>query len=328
MPKRVLITGGCGFLGHHIVDHVISNTNWEIVIIDKLSYASNGFDRLRDSNLFNESRIDILTHDLSQPIVDGVASEIGNVDYVIHAAGETHVDRSLLDPRPFVLSNVLGTMELLEWARKNPCMEKIIYVSTDEVFGPSPTREFSGFEEWDRYHSSTPYAASKAGGEELCIAYHNAFKLPISIIHTMNLFGERQFPEKFIPTMIKKIIKEEPVKLHTGPNGEFSTRCWIHCRNVADAILLLLAEGEDGEKYNVCGDQRSNFQLFSIASAILGKLHTYESVPGSMARAGHDAHYALNGSRMAKMGWKAPVDFTNSFSRTVKWFNDNQKWLK
>ena len=328
MPKRVLITGGCGFLGHHIVDHVIRNTNWEIVIIDKLSYASNGFDRLRDSNLFNESRIHILTHDLSQPIVDGVASEIGDVDYVIHAAGETHVDRSLLDPRPFVLSNVLGTMELLEWARKNPCMEKIIYVSTDEVFGPSPTQEFSGFKEDDRYKSSTPYAASKAGGEELCVAYHNAFKLPILTIHVMNLYGQRQFGEKFVPMMIKKIIQDDPVLLHTGSNGEFSTRCWIHCRNVADAILFLFNKGVAGEKYNVCGEQRSNYQLFSIASKILGDLHAYEIVPGSTARAGHDAHYALDGTKIRDLGWKAPVDFMNSFSRTVEWFRDHPEWLK
>ena len=155
---RILITGGCGFIGSHFSDHILRNTNWEIVILDRLSYASNGFDRLRDSKLFDDKRVKVLTADLILPIPPGLRQEIGQIDYLVHLAAETHVDRSIIDPRSFVYSNVVGTFEMLEFARSIACFKKFIYMSTDEVFGPS----VGGYEfkEWDRYKSSTPYSAS------------------------------------------------------------------------------------------------------------------------------------------------------------------------
>jgi dTDP-glucose 4,6-dehydratase len=328
---RILVTGGCGFVGHHFIDHLIKNTDWEVVILDRLSYASSGFDRLRDSKLFDESRVLILSADFTQPIIDGLANEIGAVDYIVHMGAETHVDRSITDPRPFVLSNVVGTMEVLEFARKVKGLKKFIYFSTDEVFGPSEN-EYA-FKEWDRYKSSTPYSASKAGGEELTIAYHNTYGVPTVVIHTMNIFGERQHPEKFIPLMVRKLLQKEVIELHADfTRNTFSTRCWIHARTVAAAVFFLLTTGETGEKYNVVGERRSNLDLVILAAETIRGMGIEldwrsMSVDAKTARAGHDLHYILDGEKMAAMGWKAPVDFTNSYHKTVKWFVNNKRWL-
>lgn len=326
---RVLITGICGFIGHHVADHLLRNTDWELVGLDRLSYASNGFERLRDSQLFRDERVTILAADFVLPLSEGVRQEIGQVDYLVHLGGETHVDRSISDPRPFVYANVVGTFEMLEYARTLAGLKKFVYMSTDEVFGPAPLVG-AGFREWDRYKSSTPYAASKAGGEELAVAYFNTFKLPTIIVHTMNVFGERQYPEKFLPMAIRKILSGEPVQLHQDvETTEFSTRCWIHARNVADSLLFLLNHSEAGEKYNVVGLPVSNLSVAEIVAEALGKPLTWECVDRKIARPGHDLHYALDGGKMARMGWKAPVDFVNSLLRTTKWFSapENKKWL-
>lgn len=323
---RILVTGGAGFIGHHFVDHILRNTRWEVVILDRLSYASNGFDRLRDSKLFDDKRVKVLTADFILQLPEGIRQEIGEVDYIVHMGGETHVDRSITDPRPFIYSNVVGTFEMLEFARTVAGLRKFVYMSTDEVFGPSEGGY--AYKEWDRYKSSTPYSASKAGGEELCVAYHNTFNLPTVIIHTMNVFGERQHPEKFIPNTIRKVLKGETVRLHQDLNtGEYSTRCWIHARNVADAILFLLKKSEAGEKYNIVGTQTSNMYVAEIVAETVGKGLVWENVDRNVARPGHDLHYILDGEKMAEMGWKIPVDITNSLVHTIKWFVGNKKWL-
>ena len=186
---KILITGGCGFIGHHIVEHILKNTDWDIVILDKLSYASSGFDRLRDIKVFDDKRVSVLTKDFSHPLEEGFIREIGNIDYILHLGAETHVDKSIENPEPFVVSNVLGTMRMLDFARTQKNLKKFLYFSTDEVFGPAPEGVF--YKEWDRYNSSNPYAAAKAGGEELALAYANTYKVPVIITHTMNVFGER-----------------------------------------------------------------------------------------------------------------------------------------
>ena len=164
---KILITGGNGFIGHHVVEEIIKNTNFDIDIIDRMNYASFGYSRLRDINCYDSKRIRHFCHDLIRPITEGLAQELGNPDFILHMAAETHVDKSITEPRQFVKANVLGTTTILEFARlAKP--KKVIYFSTDEVFGPAPEGVF--YKEWDRYKSSNPYAASKAGGEELCVA--------------------------------------------------------------------------------------------------------------------------------------------------------------
>ena len=143
---KILVTGGCGFIGHHIVEHIIKNTGWEIIVFDKLTYASNGFDRLRDINVFNDKRINIFTLDFTQPISEGIIQEVGKIDYLLHVGAETHVDNSITDPEPFVMTNVLGTMRILDFAKKLN-LQKMIYFSSDEVFGPAPLGVL--YKEWD-----------------------------------------------------------------------------------------------------------------------------------------------------------------------------------
>ena len=253
---KILVTGGCGFIGHHVVEHFLKTTVWDIVIFDKLTYASSGFDRVRDIKAFDDKRVTFFTTDLASPIPPGVYQETKDIDYILHLAAETHVDNSITDPEPFVISNVVGTMHMLNYAKKLPNLKGFNYFSTDEVFGPAP--EGVNYKEWDRYDSSNPYAASKAGGEELVLAYANTYKLPVFITHGMNCFGERQHPEKFIPLIIRKVLQGETVTIHADKTATIpGSRFYIHCRNVAHALHFLLDKFTLRDKYNIVGEREA-----------------------------------------------------------------------
>lgn len=328
--KRILVTGGCGFVGHHFVEHVLRNTDSEVVIWDKLSYASSGFDRLRDIHCFNHDRVTVLTVDFTQPPQPGVIEETGAIDYIVHMGAESHVDNSIADPEPFVMSNVVGTMRMLDYARKH-CKElkKFLYFSTDEVFGPAPPGK--AYVEWDRYCSSNPYAASKAGGEELAIAYQNTYKLPVIVTHTMNVFGERQHPEKFIPMVIRNVLAGHDVTIHANADcTKAGSRFYIHARNVASAVLMLLDRGDSGEKYNIVGEREvDNLELARLIAKCVGKPLYYQMVDFHTSRPGHDLRYALDGSKMQdSMGWTPPAIFVTSLAKMVEWTLKNPKWLE
>ena len=328
MSKKILITGGCGFMGHHFVEHVLKNTDWDVVVFDKLNYASRGLDRLRDINVFDEKRVLVLGGDFAQPLSDGIKREIGAVDYIVHMGAETHVDRSIENPEPFVLSNVVGTMHLLNFARELPSLKWFVYFSTDEIFGPAPEGVF--YKEWDRYNSGNPYAAAKAGGEELVLAYANTYKLPAFITHTMNIFGERQHPEKFIPKVIKSVLGGEKVVIHANSTKtKAGSRHWIHARNVSSALLFLLEKAEQREKYNIVGEREvDNLSMAQNIAATVGKPLQYELVDFHSSRPGHDLRYALDGTRLANMGWRVPMTFEESLARTVTWTLERKdKWL-
>ena len=192
---KILITGGCGFIGHHFVEHVHKNTDWDIIIIDRLSYASNGFERLRDTDTLNDKRIKVYTCDLILPLSEGIIKEIGEVDYIVHMAAETHVDNSIKTPALFLDNNIKSTFNLLEYARNHlPNLKTFFYFSTDEVFGPALGDTL--YKEWDRHKPTNPYSASKSAAEQICIAYENTYKTPLMIVNVMNAFGERQHVEK------------------------------------------------------------------------------------------------------------------------------------
>lgn len=350
--NRILITGGAGFIGHHIVEHLFKNTDWQIVILDRLSYSSSGLDRLRDIEVMKQlnepgNRVKIFTADFINPIVDGLAQEIGQVDYILHMGAETHVDNSILNPEPFVMSNVLGTMNILNFARTQKNLKAMIYFSTDEVFGPAP--EGVNFKDWDRYNSANPYAATKAGGEELCWSYANTYKLPIIITHTMNVFGERQHQEKFIPKVIRQVLNGETVTIHSNEDKtKAGSRYWIHARNVANALIFILDffypfprtgpynSAIDGtpklyirDKFNIVGEKEiNNLEMARLIAKILDKELKYEMVDFHSSRPGHDLRYALNGSKMERMGWSLPMNFEESLRKTVEWTIKNDKWLK
>ena len=191
MSKTVVITGGCGFIGHHVVEHFHNNTDWNIIVIDKLSYASKGLDRLRDTGTLDSPRVKLFTSDLILPLPHGVLAEIGpEVNYIVHMAAETHVDNSIKDPKEFLINNIGSTFNMLEWARRLPNLETFFYFSTDEVFGPALGDTL--FKEWDTHRPTNPYSASKSAAEQMCIAYENTYKVPLMIVNVMNAFGERQ----------------------------------------------------------------------------------------------------------------------------------------
>jgi dTDP-glucose 4,6-dehydratase len=323
---KILVTGLCGFIGHHTCEHLLKNTNWDIIGLDKLTYASNGFDRLRDIDAFDNNRVKLFTLDFTKKLDVGLIQEIGQVDYILHMGAETHVDRSIDDPRPFIETNILGTYNMLEYAKGLTKLKAFIYFSTDEVFGPAP--EGTKYKEWARYNSGNPYAASKAGGEELTLAYGNTYKLPVIITHTMNCIGERQHPEKFVPMCIKKILNGEEVIIHANKDKTKSgSRHWIHARNVADAILFLLDGAETQDKYNIVGEEMSNLEVAQLIADIMGKPLKYKMVDFHSSRPGHDLRYALDGTKMAELGWTPPKDLRASLEKTIKWFLENKKWL-
>ncbi|PYV19680.1 MAG: NAD-dependent epimerase [Acidobacteria bacterium] len=328
--RRVLVTGGCGFIAHHFIEHMLEVTDWDIVALDHLDYASNGFDRLRDIPAFDDRRVQVFTVDVAGGVSVGLRKEIGPVDYIFHLAAETHVDNSIRDPWPFVRSNVIGTYQMLEYAGTVSSLKWFVYMSTDEVFGAAPPGV--SFKEWDRYNSSNPYSATKAAGEEMTLAWANTYGLPAFVIHAMNAFGERQHPEKFFPKVVNAVLEGRLLPIHSDATCTVSSsRCYIHARNIASAILFLVSRAEQREKYNIAGERDiPNLELAQRVAEIIGKPLHYEFVPAQLARPGLDFRYSLDGSRMKSMGWEPPNGFEESLERTVRWMiqPENMGWLR
>lgn len=328
--KKILVTGGNGFIGHHFCEHILKNTDWSIDILDRLSYASFGYSRLKEVKVYDDKRVRHFSWDFSKAIDECLLDTLNDCDYIVHMGAETHVDNSITNPAPFVMANVVGTFNILEFARRCPNLKKMIYFSTDEVFGPADREEVpNGFKEWDRYKSSNPYAATKAGGEELCLAYHNTYKLPVAITHTMNVFGERQHGEKYIPKVIRKVLAGDEVIIHADPTKIIpGSRFWIHARNVADVILFLIKAAEPGDKYNIVGEKEVDNLAMArfIAICLCRDLH-YKMVDFHTSRPGHDLRYGLDGSKIIKMGYQYPKSFKETLRKTIEWTVENPKWL-
>jgi len=325
---RILVTGGAGFLGSHAVDHFLKNSDAEIVVLDKLTYAANGYDRLRDSDAYDDRRVTVLSADFRESLTPGVRQEIGAADYILHLGGETHVDRSITDCTPFTLSNVLGTQRLLDFARTLPSLKLMLYASTDEVYGTAPDGVL--YKEGDPPDPRNPYAATKAAAEMLCLAYAHTHGVPVAITNTMNLFGEKQHPEKLIPLVIRKVLAGETVTIHASPDKKRSgTRFYIHCRNWATAAEFLFTRAVPRERYNIVGEREvSNLDMAQFIAECVGKPLKYEMVDFHSSRPGHDLRYSLDGAKMAAMGWTPPVGFDESLRKTIRWYLDNPRWLE
>lgn len=343
MTKKVLITGGAGFIAHHLIGQILRNTDWKVVTLDRLDYSGN-LNRLHDLMLsFNpevRKRVKVVHHDLKAELNPLVRSEIGNVDYILHLAAGSHVDRSIEYPMEFVLDNVVATCNILEFARlQKENLKRFIYFSTDEVFGPAPNG--IKYKENDRYNSTNPYSATKAGGEELAVAYENTYGLPIYITHTMNVFGERQHPEKFIPMCIKRIRDGKTVTIHSDKTCTIpGSRHYIHAEDVADAILFLLnlkylnticvpdKTGAKCPKFNIVGaEELNNLELAQIIAEAQGKELNYELVDFHSSRPGHDLRYALDGDKMKKLGWVPAKSVRERIAEVTKWTLTNERWI-
>jgi dTDP-glucose 4,6-dehydratase len=281
---------------------------------------------MKDIGAYDNPRVKLFTHDISTPIEYSLVDEIGKIDYIAHLCAETHVDRSIHDPKPFVIANVLGTMEMLEFAKKvKP--KKFLYFSTDEVFGDAPPG--IAYKEWDRYNSRNPYAASKAGGEELALAYAHTYGMPMIITHCHNVFGERQHKEKFIPIVMNKARLEQTLLIHCS-NGLPASRAWIHARNVSDAILFLLENTPDNvrDKFNIPGKEIDNLDLALFIADKMGVELKYEKTNYYSERPGHDPSYRLDADKIRSFGWKEPKNMEESLAKTIGWSLKNIRWLE
>lgn len=339
MSKKILITGGAGFIAHHFIDKILSSTDWEIVTLDRLDFSGN-LNRLQEivskypQN--QQRRIKVVHHDLKAEINSEIMRAIGKVDLISHLAAGSHVDRSIKYPLEFVYDNVVGTANILDFARKLDNLERFAYFGTDEVFGPAP--KGIKYKENDRYNSTNPYSATKAGAEELVVAYENTFGLPCFITHTMNVFGERQSSEKFIPMVIRKVRDGNMVQIHSNPEkNEAGSRHYIHAEDVSDALIflysfdfsLLKADsfGAKCQKFNIVGkDEIDNLSLAQFIANTQRKKLKYEMVDFHSQRPGHDLRYSLDGSKMKKMGW-SPKSAFERLESTINWSLANDRWL-
>lgn len=322
---KVLVTGAAGFIGHHVVEHFLQNTDWDLVLIDRLDISGN-LNRLAEIGAAKNPRVKFFFHDLRAPFNELMIKQIGHVDYFVHMAAGSHVDRSIEAPMEFVMDNVVATCNLLELARKGNC-SKFMYFGTDEVFGPAAPGV--KFKEYDRYNSSSPYSATKAGAEELCVAYANTYKLPVQIVHVMNVIGYRQHPEKFLPMLVSKLLRNEEIQIHgTSDLRTSGTRFYIDARDVADAVLMLLNSDSYG-KFNVVGERETtNLELSNWVAYELGKDLKYRIIDANKARPGHDLRYAMDGSLLLeKFGWQPKVSIQKRVGEIVHWSLDNRQWL-
>ena len=339
MSKRILITGGAGFIAHHVIDKILSTTDWEIITLDRLDFSGN-LNRLKEvvDNYpkSEQKRVKVVHHDLKAQLNPEICATIGRIDYISHLAAGSHVDRSITYPLEFVMDNIVGTAHILDYARKLGHLERFAYFSTDEIFGPAP--EGINYKENDRYNSTNPYSATKAGAEELVVAFENTYGLPSLITHTMNVFGERQNPEKYIPMVIKKARDNEVVTVHANSEKTVAgSRHYIHAEDVADALLFLYEydisamkgdkTGAKCQKFNIVGkDEIDNLQLAEFIAKTQNKELKYEMVDFHSQRPGHDLRYALDGSKMAQMGWTPQSAFAR-LEKTIKWTLENDRWL-
>lgn len=331
---KVLLTGIGGFVGVHLAAHIFANTDWDIVAIDSFRHKGKP-DRVRDlleAHPEYKPRLDVIMYDLKAPISDQMDKRIGEIDYVLSVASESHVDRSIADPRTFIENNTSLILTLMEWLRNHPEVKTFLHTSTDEVYGPAYTIDHK---EGEPHRPSNPYSASKAAQEDILYAYWRTYGLPIQITNTMNMFGGLQETEKFVPMIIKNILAGEPVTAHVSPEGIPGSRYYLHVRNQCDAQLFLLRNtkpslypADDLDRFNIVSDDEiDNIEMINRIAAILGKPVEIKKVNFHESRPGHDLRYGLDGQRMKDLGWTQPVPFDQSLAETVAWYLERPEWI-
>lgn len=335
MSDTVLLTGAGGFVGHHALEHFLATTDWEIVCIDSFRHHGKT-DRIRevlDGRPDDRARVRVLTHDLRAPISQQLAAFIGPVDYLVSIASESHVDRSILEPRSLIENNVQLVLTLLDYAREYP-VEKFLHISTDEVYGPAPAGQDHA--EGEPHRPSNPYSASKAAQEAIVYAYWRTYGLPCGVSCTMNIIGERQDPEKYVPRIIRALERGEEVTVHASADGKPGSRFYLHARNQADALRFLLetqpfpvyADGVEMGRWNIVGEREiDNLELAQFVADAAGRELRYRLVDFHSSRPGHDLRYALNGRKMRELGWAPPVPLEPSLQKTVAWTLAHPDWL-
>ncbi len=311
---RILVCGGAGFIGSTFVKRMLAkDPGTEIVNLDKLTYAGNP-DNLRDVEA--DPRYRFVHGDICDRAAVTEAAQ--RVDVIVNFAAETHVDRSIAEPEAFLRTDILGTHTLLEVVRELG-ISRMVQVSTDEVYG---SVEKGSSTENDSIIASSPYSASKAGGDLQVLAYHRTYGLPVMITRGSNTYGPNQYPEKLIPLFVTNALEGEKLPLY---GDGLNVRDWLHADDHCDGIAYVLANGTPGEVYNVGGgNERTNLEITGI---ILDELGLDESAIRRVTdRPGHDRRYSLDCSKMRALGWRPAVEFEQGLRETIRWYRDNRWW--
>ncbi len=343
--ETMIVTGGAGFIGANFVRHALSNTDARVVVVDKLTYAGN---LVTIAELMNDPRFAFVKADIADREAMALVFREHRPAAVVNFAAETHVDRSIDDPGPFVETNIVGAYVLLETARRyvaglneaERAAFRFLHVSTDEVYG---TLGATGlFSEETPYAPNSPYAASKAGADHLVRAYHETYGLPAIITNCSNNYGPYQFPEKLIPLVTLNAIEGKRLPIY-GDGG--NVRDWLYVEDHCAGILLALRGGRAGEKYNIGGaGERTNLQVVDAICAALDELLPAAENPALAAqgkrrygelktfvpdRPGHDRRYAIDATKIRReLGWQPATDFTSGITRAVRWYINNRQWCE
>ncbi|MFE0559230.1 dTDP-glucose 4,6-dehydratase [Paenibacillus sp. NPDC058910] len=316
---KILVTGGAGFIGSNFIIHILNKyTNYEIVNVDSLTYAGN-INNLK--NVHDNPRYSFIQADIADTAaIERILST--GIDYVVNFAAESHVDRSIANPEIFVKTNVLGTQVLLE-ASKKFGISKYVQVSTDEVYGSLGAEGL--FAESTPLSPNSPYSASKAGGDMLARAYFETYQFPVCITRCSNNYGAYQFPEKLIPLVFTKALRDEKIPVY---GDGLNIRDWLHVEDHCSAIDLVLHEGKAGEVYNIGGNnERTNLQIVNTILKELGK--SQELISFVTDRLGHDRRYAIDATKIRKeLGWQPKYVFETGIKQTVQWYLSNESWLE
>lgn len=315
---KILVTGGAGFIGSNFVRLVYEmRPDWQITVLDALTYAG----RRENLSGLDETRVSLVVGDITdEKIVD---KQVADADAIIHFAAESHVDNSITGPTPFITTNVVGTLRLLEAARK--FKKRFHHISTDEVYGDLPLDSDERFTAESPYDPSSPYSASKAGSDHLVRAWMRTYGLEATISNCSNNYGPYHHVEKFIPRAITNIIDNVKPKLY---GDGLNVRDWIHVNDHNSAVLSILEKGKIGETYLIGADgERNNKQVLEAILPLMDKpADWYDHVDD---RAGHDRRYAIDASKLRiELGWEPQHFFEDGLSNTIQWYRDNEDWWR